>query len=687
MTYADAKARIAKLRKEVARHRYLYHVLNRQEISDEALDSLKHELARLESEFPDLVTPDSPTQRVAGKPLPGFRKVRHRVRMTSLADVFSREELAAWEERIKKLAGDQAFDYFAEIKIDGFAVSLQYQDGILKTGSTRGDGIVGEDVTENLKTIDSIPLALHDPKDFFQEEELQYIVKKFPRARAAVARIPNYLEVRGEVYMTKQAFAAANRAQERAGLPRFANPRNIAAGSIRQLDPKIAASRKLDFFAYDIVTDLGQHTHEEEHLIAQMFGFRTMEFVRSCRTLREVEKFWNDILERREHLPFLIDGIVVQVNSLSLFDELGVVGKAPRGAIAYKFPGSEATTIVREITVQVGRTGVLTPVAILDPVQIGGVCVSRATLHNMDEISRLDVRVGDTVVVQRAGDVIPAIVRVLVNLRPHKSYAYRMPKTFCGQPVVRHPGEAAHRILHPEKCDLVTREQMQHFVSKHAFDIQGLGPKIIDRLMDEGLVEDPADFFLLQEGDLSPLERFAEKSAENLIQSIQKKKEITLPRLIYALGIPHVGEETAIDLAEQFGTLEGLARASREDLAAIVNIGPVVAESIADWFGQKRHQEFVTKLMRVGVMVRHQKTIGRRLTLKGKTFVVTGTLESLSRDGAREKIRARGGDISESVSRITDFCVVGANPGSKFEHAKKMGVKILNEKELIKLIQ
>ncbi|MBI2121775.1 MAG: NAD-dependent DNA ligase LigA [Candidatus Sungbacteria bacterium] len=692
MNKQEAKERIEKLRKEINYHRYLYHVLDRQEISDAANDSLKHELAKIEERFPEFKTADSPTQRVGGRPLPGFKKIKHGSPMLSLNDVFTEEELRDWEERIKKLVTSYqlpatSLDYFAELKVDGFAISLIYENGIFKTGSTRGDGKIGEDVTENLKTIESIPLRLHDPKEFSKEKEVREIFKKFPRVREAVSKIPGIIEVRGEVYMTKKSFEAVNKEQEKKGLPVFANPRNIAAGSMRQLDPKVAASRRLDFFAYDLVTDLGQKTHEEEHLIAKLFGFKTMDLVRRCDDLGEVMKFFREVGDKREKLPFLIDGVVAQVNSGDIFERLGVVGKAPRGAVALKFPGKEATTVVEDIIVQIGRTGVLTPVAVLKPVDVGGVMVSRATLHNMDEIKRLDVRSGDTVIVQRAGDVIPDIVKVFPNLRPKGSREFRMPRIFCGQKVVRREGESAHKILYPERCKLVVHEKFYHFVSKHAFDIQGLGPKIVDRLIEEGPVKDPADLFLLKESDVAPLERFAEKSAENLIRSIQEKKEIELPRFIYALGILHVGEETAIDLAGNFGTLEKLERASFEKLNGIMNIGPVVAQSIYEWFQEPRNKELIKKLLKVGVNPKSYKPPTTSHKLKGMTFVLTGGLESMSRDEAKARIRAWGGDISETVSKKTSYVVAGSDPGSKLKHAQKLGVKVIDEKEFLQLIR
>ncbi len=681
------KDRVKKLKKEINHHRYLYHVLNRQEISDAALDSLKHELAKIEKEHPELITLDSPTQRVAGKALAGFKKVRHQQRMLSLNDAFSEEEVREWEERIKKLSPGTEVDYFAELKIDGFAISLIYEDGQFMSGSTRGDGVTGEDVTQNLRTIESIPLTLQHFEDVEFLSEVKKIFHEFPRVKKAVSNMPKRFEIRGEVYMKKSAFEAVNREQRKKKLPLFANPRNIAAGSMRQLDPTMVASRGLDFLAYDLITDLGQETHEEEHLIAKLFGFTTAGMAERCESVEGIMKYGKHVQGEREKLDFLIDGIVVQVNSGALFDRLGVAGKAPRGAIAFKFPAEEATSEVEDIIVQVGRTGVLTPVAVLKPVVVGGVTVSRATLHNIDEIKRLGVRVGDTVIVQRAGDVIPDIVKVLTNLRPSKSKAFSMPHTFCGQLVVRKEGEVAHKILHPEKCELVVRERFYHFVSKGAFDIAGLGPKIIDRLLDEGLIQDPADLFTLKEDDIKMLERFGEKSAENIIASIQAKKEIELPRLIYGLGILHVGEETALDLAEHFGTLEKLAHLSKEDLEGVANIGIVVSHSIYEWFHSPEHQKFLAKLKSVGVSAKSVRSSRQPQKLKGLTFVLTGTLETLARDEAKRRIRELGGDVSESVSKKTGYVIVGSDPGSKADTAYKLGVKILKEKEFLNLIK
>lgn len=682
-----AKERIEKLRREINHHRYLYHVLDRSEISDGALDSLKHELLELERKFPDLITPDSPTQRVGGKPLAKFKKVPHQARMLSLDDAFSEDELRDWEKRIRRIDPRLSGDYFAEIKVDGFAISLEYEKSKLLRASTRGDGLVGEDVTENVKTVESVPLTLADEKLYEASHEMKEILRKHPNIKKAIGEKNKALEVRGEIYMTKKAFEEANLEQKKKNLSLYANPRNIAAGSIRQLDPKIAASRNLEFLAYDLPTDLGQETHEESHLIAKILGFKTVGLVRRCKGLSEVVEFIKEVGEKREKLPFLIDGVVVQVNSRREFAKLGIIGKTPRGAVAYKFPAEEATTILKGILVQVGRRGTLTPVAVLEPVSIGGVTVSRATLHNQDEIKRLDVKIGDTVIVERAGDVIPRITSVLKRLRPRGAREFHMPRhcPICGTPVVRKEGEVAYRCANPD-CPAVHREITYHFVSRRAFDIVGLGPKVIDVLMDQGLIQDASDLFLLKEGDISVLRRFGEKSASNLINSIHSRKKLPLSRFIYALGIPHVGEETAIDLAKHFEEFRNLENASLEKLEAIPDVGEVVAKSIHHWFSIPRNKKFLDKLKKVGIIVEHEATSRKPQTLKDKIFVLTGSLSEMTRDEAKEKIRALGGDVSSSVSQNTDYVVVGEEAGSKLEKARALGVKIISEKEFLKLI-
>ena len=667
----EARKRIEKLRKEIERHDYLYYVLNKPEISDAAYDSLKRELIELEKQFPEFVTPDSPTQRVGGKPLEKFEKVVHKIPMLTLNDVRDENELKEWEERIKRLLSPseiKKLDYFAELKMDGLAMSLIYRDGILFKGATRGNGYIGEDVTQNVKTIGAIPLRLR----------LENLAKKY--------KIPKEIEIRGEVFMLKKVFEKLNEEQRAKNEPLFANPRNAAAGSVRQLDPKVTASRELSFYGYQIVTDLGFKTHQESHQILRLLGVPDNPYNRYCKNLEEVIKFYNHIQSIRKRLPYEIDGIVINVNDNRLFEKLGFVGRAPRGAIAFKFPGIEGTTKIKEIVVQVGRTGKLTPVAILEPVRIGGTTISRATLHNADEIKRLGVKIGDTVVVKRAGDVIPEVVRVITSLRDGTEKEFKMPKVcpYCGSKVIKKEGEVDYYCPNP-KCFAIRKRYLYHFVSKKAFDIEGLGPKIIDQLLDEGLIRNANDIFKLKKGDLIPLERFAEKSSQNLIDAIQKAKKIPLARFIYALGIRHVGEETANILAMRFGSIENLEKATLEELKEIPDIGEIVAESIYKWFKDKRNLKFIKELLEAGVKIIPPKKI--KMKLKGKSFVFTGALKSMTRDEASEKVRLLGGDVSSSVSKNTDYVVVGENPGSKYKKAKKLGVKMISEKEFLKLIE
>jgi DNA ligase (NAD+) len=673
MDRQQAKQRIEKLKKVINHHRYLYHVLDRQEISDAALDSLKHELYQLETRFPDLITPDSPTQRVAGKPLAGFKKVAHRVPMLSIEDIFSEKELGDWEDYIKRLAPPQGFggglEYFCELKIDGFAVSLIYKDGIFETGSTRGDGRIGEDVTQNLKTIESIPLK----------------IEKQPYGEQAVKlKIPEFIEVRGEVYMDKKDFERFNKKLGN----KYANPRNLAAGSIRQLDAKLAASRPLKFLAYDLITNLGQKKHSQEHHLLRELGFKT-DVGKVCQDISEVLDYWQKTTKKREGLPFLIDGVVISVNNNNLFQKLGVAGKSPRGIRAFKFSPKQATTRILDIKIQIGRTGALTPVAHLEPVEVSGVIISRATLHNEDEIKRLGVKIGDTVVVERAGDVIPAIAKVLTGLRTGKEKEFRFPSVCpaCGTKLQKPPGEAVWRC--PNKnCLALRREFLYHFVSQKAFDIEGLGPKIIDKLMDEGLISAPSDIFGLEERDLKPLEGFAEKSASNLIAAIQISKKIALSRFIYSLGIRHVGEETAFDLAQYFGNIAKIKEATQENLENIPDVGGVVAQSIYQWFHSKQNQKLIDDLIDAGIKIlppeSPPKTEGK---LAGKTIVLTGTLKAITRPEAEKKIRLLGGHPIGTISKKTDWLVVGQEPGSKLDRAQKLGIKTITEKEFLKMIE
>jgi DNA ligase (NAD+) len=670
MDKQEAKKRIEKLRELVNHHRYLYHVLDKQEISDAALDSLKKELFELEQKYPELITPDSPTQRVGGEALKEFKKVKHSQRMLSFNDAFSKEDMEDWQERFTKLLSDSdknKVDYYCELKIDGLAIELVYENGFLKTGSTRGDGAIGEDITQNLKTIEAIPLTIGEKKQVI---------------------------IRGEVFITKKEFQRINKEQKEKGLAVYANPRNIAAGSIRQLDPKVTAGRKLDSFAYELLTDFGQKTHEEKHKILKEFGFKTNKHNKYCKNLEEVLNFREHWKKEREKLDYEIDGVVVLINNNEIFEKLGIVGKAPRAGIAFKFPQAEATTKVLDVKVQVGRTGAMTPVAVLEPVQVTGITITRATLHNEDEIKRLGLKIGDTVIVGRAGDVIPDIIKVLPELRTGKERNFRMPNhcPSCGTRLRQGYGGQAKlsesKILRCEnpKCPAKNRRNFYHFVSRTAFNIDGLGPKIIDRLMDEGLAQDPSDLFDLKEEDVAVLERFAEKSAENLIKSIQEKTEIPLAKFIYALGIRNVGEETAIDLAKHFQTIEKIKDAKLEDFEKILDIGPVVAKSIYEWFREKDSLKFLARLEKKVKITNPKPKVGSD-KLKGKTFVLTGSLEKMSRVEARAKIRELGGDVSESVSSKTNYVIVGADPGSKAEKAKKLGVEILSEAEFLNLIK
>lgn len=681
----EAKKHIAKLHAQIEELRYRYHVLNDPEVTDVIYDSLTRELHKLEEQFPNLKDANSATTRVAGKALEKFIKVPHKIRMLSLNDAFGREEVEAWEMRIKKLlpknvVGKNELEYFAELKLDGLAASLIYEDGEFVRGATRGDGFVGEDITQNLRTIKSIPLKLR-------------AVKNFP--------VPKRLEIRGEAVMLKSVLKELNKEQTKNGKALFANTRNAAAGSLRQLDPKLAASRKLSFFAYDIAElvwakdsdeKLNPKTHSGEHKLMRDFGFPVDQHEQVCKNIEEVMAFIEKVGKLRESFPIGTDGVVVAVNNLDFHDRLGVVGKAPRYAVAFKYPAEQATTRVLEIRVNVGRTGVLTPFAVFEPTLVAGSTISKATLHNLDQIERLDVRVGDTVVIEKAGDVIPAVVEVLPKLRTGKEKKFSMPKScpVCDFAVERREignlgkagaaqkSSAAFYCTNP-KCPAKNQRGIEHFVN--ALDIYEVGPKVIARFKDEGLISDAADLFSLEVGDINTLDRFGEKSAENIIQSITSRKRVSLARFIYALGINNVGEQTSEDLAEVFGSLEKLQDASLEEINAIPNIGDVVSTNVFDWFKHKENIKFIEKLLANGiVIVNSRKKPAGKLT--GKIFVITGTLEKMSRSDAKKLVKENGGKITESVSKKTDFVVVGDDPGSKFEKAKSFGITILSEKDL-----
>lgn len=667
MHIPEAKERIEKLKKEVNRYRYLYHVQDRVEISDAALDSLKHELYELEQKYPEFITPDSPTQRIGGKPLDKFVKIAHTVPQWSFNDGFTPDELRDFDKRVRKFLTEQNGgksvepDYTAEPKIDGLHVVITYKKGVFVSGATRGDGKIGEDVTQNLKTIESIPLKL--------EEELDLVAE-------------------GEVFMKKSVLAELNKEREKKGEALLANPRNAAAGAIRQLDPKIARERRLDCFVYDL-SWAGNfplpETQSAELEKLKKLGFKVSKYWKHCRNIEEVIEVWRDILKKRDKEDYWIDGIVVKLNNNDWQKRLGYTGKAPRWAIAFKFPAEQASTVVEDIVVQVGRTGALTPVAHLRAVQVMGSTISRATLHNEDEIRRLGLKIGDTVIIQKAGDVIPEVVKVLPNFRIGKEVEFKMPKKcpICNSAVIRTEGEVATYCTN-KKCYAQDLRRLIHFASKKAFNITGMGRKIVQRFVDEKLISSAADIFELTKDDISVLARFGERSADNLIGAIEKAKTITLSRFIYALGIHHVGEEMSYDLSLHFKNLSAIKKAKIEDLMKSADAGPVVAQSIYDWFCDSQNIKLINDLEKVGVEI--IPDIAPEGKFAGKSFVVTGTLESMSREDAHGKIRALGGNVSSAVSAKTSFVLAGENPGSKFEKAKRLGVKVINEKEFLKMI-
>jgi len=672
MKKEEAGERIEKLRVVINDLRYRYHVLNDPQVSDKDYDPLMRELVQLENEYPMFYDINSPSQKVAGEPLKEFKRIRHQYPMMSLNDAFDENEIQAWQDRIAKLVNHGALErsgYYCEIKMDGLAVSLVYKKGALVCGLTRGDGQAGEDITNNIKTIKSIPLTLRHESKFYKEAANGQII------------------VRGEVFLPLKSFEALNQERAKNGEELFANPRNAAAGSLRQLDPKVAAARNLDFMAYALL-GLEAETHEGEHLVAQDLGFPTNQYNHFCDNIMAVVRTWHEWEKTRPKLPYQIDGMVVNVNSKKLFNQLGYVGKSPRGAIAFKWPAEEATTLVENIEVQVGRTGVLTPVAHLRPVEVAGSTVSRATLHNADEIEKKDIRIGDTVVIRKAGDVIPEVVKSITDLRTGREKKFAMPKEcpICGGPVLRRDGEAAYRCLNPN-CFAIEKLKIEHFVSKAAFDIDGLGPKIIDRLIDEGLIEDASDLFELKMGDIEPLERFAEKSARNLIISLNKARAISLERFIYALGIPLVGLETASDIAKQFGNLEGVLVAEESDFERLYGIGAKVANSLAHYFSEEKNRHFIQKLLERGVKVEDYHSPVSADKLGGKVFVVTGTLDTMTRDEAHKRIIQYGGQVNASVSSKTDFVLAGDEAGSKLEKAQKLGVKVISEQKFLEMTE
>ncbi|MFA4845113.1 MAG: NAD-dependent DNA ligase LigA [Patescibacteria group bacterium] len=668
MTKMRASERINKLRQTIDDYRYQYHVMDKLEISDAALDSLKHELFTLEQQYPDLITPDSPTQRVGGVALAKFKKVAHVRPMLSMEDVFTREEFEAWMERLAKVGGASVKDFFCMPKIDGLAVSLVYEDGLLKSAATRGDGKVGEDVTQNVRTIESVPLKLRGLQGL---RRLQGLHGK--------------IEVRGEIYFPVKEFEKLNAQMKKVEGPVFANPRNTAAGSIRQLDPAVTASRGLAFVAWNLDADLGQKTIEEEWDLMREMGFKPAPDSRSHKTAEEIETHWAWLQEKRDKLGYWVDGMVVRVNENKLFEKLGVVGKTPRGLVAWKFPAEEATTRVKEIQWTVGRTGALTPVAVVEPTWIGGTTVQHASLHNLDEIERLDVRVGDTVILYKAGDIIPKIKQILPKMRASGSRKIKAPTTcpVCGSKVERREGEVAIYCTNP-KCFVQDRENVLH--AARAFEIDGLGPQTAATLLEHGRISSPADLFILKPDELQDLEGFADLSSKKLVEEIQARKKIALPKFILALGIRNVGEQTALDLAQHFLTIEALMDTTLESLMEVEGIGEIVAQSVREYFDKDHHVQLVKSYLEHGVLVSPFEGTKKKAGVSGMTFVITGTLENVGRDEAKELIRAAGGGVATSVSKHTGFLVVGENPGSKLAEAKKHGVRILYEKEFLAMI-
>ncbi len=665
----EIQARVRELREQIHYHNYRYYVLDEPVISDAEYDRLFRELEELEAAWPELITPDSPTQRVGAQPLEKFETVPHRQPMLSLENAFSEGEAREFDARLKRfLRTQEEFDYVVEPKMDGCAVELVYERGVFTVGSTRGDGYRGENVTQNLKTIRTIPLRLLETEE----------------------PAPELLEVRGEVYMNLEEFRQLNEQRLARGEPPFANPRNAAAGSLRQLDPAITASRPLYIYCYGIGEVVGRRfeTHWEVLQALKRWGLRVNPLTERCRGIEAAIAYHHRLERQRHGLPYETDGVVIKVDSLALQERLGTKTRSPRWALAYKFAATQATTRVLKIEVNVGRTGAVTPMAVMEPVEVGGVTVSRATLHNEDEVKRKDVRVGDWVLVQRAGDVIPEVVMVIKERRTGNEVPFEMPThcPVCGTRLVRPPGEAVTRCPNPD-CRGALRRAILHFASKTAMDIDGLGEKIIDQLMENGLVRSIPDLYRLTEADLLPLERFAEKSAANLVSAIQKSKTAPLHRFIYALGIRYVGEATAQLLAQHFESLERLAQAGEEELLQIEGIGPQVAGSIRDFFRQEKNQRLLKELAELGVKPLPPEKPGTAPALAGKTFVFTGALERFSREEAKALVTARGGRVSSSVSAKTDYVVAGAEPGSKLARARELGVTVLDEQAFLELLE
>lgn len=670
MNKVDAEKRIKKLRSEIDRLRKAYHTEDSPEATDEIYDSLNKELALLLEKFPEFTDLNAPEHRVGGRPLDKFEKARHEIKMFSIGNVFSEGEFFAWEKRNRKLLPSNAdIEYFCELKLDGLAISLIYENGKFTRGVTRGDGEIGENITNNLRMIKSIPLVLRTP-------------------------YPERIEVRGEAIMKKSVLRKLNIQNEKEGKPLFANSRNAAAGSLRQLDPNLTKERNLDFFAYEIAqiqdNKWQKYTkkHSLKHELLEKLGFVVENHSQKIKNSENVFDFIKKVSEDRDRLPFGIDGVVINIENTEIFEKLGVVGKDPRGVIAYKFPAERATTIIKDIKVNVGRTGVLTPLAIFEPTSVAGSVISKATLHNFDQIERLNLKIGDTVIIEKAGDVIPKVLEVLPKMRSGKEKKFKIPTTCpaCDGKIekknILEDESVSYYCINP-KCQAKNERYLEHFVS--VFEIYELGPKILKRFKDEGLITDAADIFALEREDIAPLERFGEKSAENIIASINSKKKISFAKFLWALGILHVGEETARDLAVHFGSLENLKIASAEEIKNIENVGPAVSRSVYDFFRVKQNLSFIEKLKNNGVVVLEAEK-AKTGKLKGKIFVLTGTLSGMARELAKEKIINLGGKVSSSVSPNTSFVVAGTDPGSKLTQARKLGIKILTENEFLNML-
>ena len=656
----DARARVIELRGLIDKANRQYYVLDQPEITDAEYDALFRELVELETEHPELVTPDSPTQRVGGPPSDAFAKVTHRTPMLSLGNAFERDEVREFDKRVHRGLGNVAVEYVTELKIDGLAMSLLYEQGRYKIGATRGDGYVGEDVTPNVKTIPSVPLSVTIPKEF-----------------------PPTFEVRGEVYMPKRSFLRLNAELAAEGKPPFANPRNAAAGAVRQLDPRITARRRLDTFIYAL--DPPGSAKSQEQILERLaeMGFHVNDNRRTHPDIEAVIAFLDEWQEKRHGLDYEIDGIVIKVNDLGQQAELGFVSRSPRWALAFKFPPEQAETVVEDIKIYVGRTGAATPVVWLRPTQIAGVTVSRATLHNADEVARKDVRPHDHVIIQRAGDVIPEVVRVLKEKRPASSRPWHMPKKCpeCGTDLVREPGEAATRCINPT-CPAQVLEHLRHFVG--SLDIEGLGYATLQQLIDRKLVEDPADLYHLTKEQLLLLEGFADKSAQNLLDRIEASKSTTFLRFLAALGINHVGWTMAGLLADHFGGIDRLQAAGVDDLRAVGGVGPIVAEEVHEYLRRPESRRLIQRLLDAGIIIKPPERVEGPLS--GKTFVLTGTLSSLTRGAAEERIKSLGGTVGSSVTKKTDYLVVGADPGSKLEKAQRLKVPVLDEAAFVALL-